>query len=280
MIFGDWLLTKWWLCCILFVERGREMLGERKSLTRYLVATGLFCSLMLTLVFPGAVYADTVQSYTFESPGGYTTEHPSGTSYAEFSTGDDVFGRNNRDTNWDAGWGARTGDWFFGWRDPEGQDSVTDQPFIFVSNEIDISGYDSVQVSVYWRADGVFEDSGAYADILRMYLIEDSTAQSYFFDASKTDLDACTDWTEATETVPDSVNTIQIVIEGLNSAGEEYMAVDDITVTGNQATSITLSSFTARSPTSQATFSHRQWLALAVGLVLGGGAVAGRLRRR
>ena len=256
------------------------MFGERKSLICCSVAIALLCSLMLTLVFPSPAYADTIQSYTFESSGGYTTEHPADTAYAEFSTSDDVFGRNNDDGNWDASWGARNGDWFFGWRDPEGQDVGTGDPFIFVSNEIDISGYDSVQVSVYWRADGVFEDSGAYADILRMYLIEDSTSQSYFFNASKTDLDNCTDWTEATETVPDSVNTVQIVIEGLNSSGDEYIAVDDITVVGDQATAITLSSLTAHSPTPQPIFFRWQWLALAVGLAFGEVAVARRLLGR
>jgi hypothetical protein len=150
----------------------------------------------------------------------------------------------------------------------------TSDTFIFVSDEIDVSSYENVQVSVYWRAEGTFESGGSGGpDILRMYLIEDSTDQPYFFNASKGDLDDCTDWTEATETVPDAVNTIQIVVEGLNCATEEYMAVDDITVSGDEATVITLSSLTAHPTLSQANFFPWQWLALAGAVVAFGGVL-------
>lgn len=144
---------------------GKEMLGARKNLVCCLVAIGLLCGLVLPLAFPGTAYADTIQSYTFESAGGYTTEHPAGASYAEFSTDNDVFGRNDDDTDWDASWGARNGDWFFGWRDPEGRDVGTSDPFIFVSNEIDVSSYENVRVSVYWRADGEFEASSPVKNV-------------------------------------------------------------------------------------------------------------------
>jgi len=51
---------------------------------------------------------------------------------------------------------------------------------------------------------------------------------------------------------------------------------DDILVTDESATAITLSSLTARPTALQATFFRWQWLALAGGLALGGGAVARR----
>ena len=60
----------------------------------------------------------------------------------------------------------------------------------------------------------------------------------------------------------------------------EVTTLSDWTLASSAPTAVTLSSFTARSPTSQATFFPWQRLALAVGLVLGGGAVVGRLRRR
>ena len=192
--------------------------------------TAFFIGCVAVFAFPGASSAVTILEYDFESAGGYTTEH-AGLPADEFSTGSDVFGRNDDDANWNGFWGAMNGDWFFGWRDPEGQDIGTIDPFVFVSDEIDVSAYISVEVSVYWRADGDFEQY----DMLRMYTIEDGVTMPYFFETDEFDLDSSWDWVEATTSVFEEVETIQVVIEGLSNGGMEYLAVDDVSVTGEIA---------------------------------------------
>ncbi|MBN1673916.1 MAG: PEP-CTERM sorting domain-containing protein [Kiritimatiellae bacterium] len=180
----------------------------------------------MMLLATAACRGGVIRAYDFETAGGYTTEHPTNAACPEFSVGDDVFGRNNNDTNWDAAWGAKTGAWFFAWRDPEGQDPSTAEPFVLRTDPIDLSGYTGVQVSVYWRADGLFEAT----DVLRMHLVQDGTAQAPFFAALEPDLENCTDWTLEAAAVPDSVGSVQVVVEGLCNAADEYIAIDNLVV--------------------------------------------------
>ncbi len=225
------------------------MFDERRVLLWGMISTALILCATTVLVLPGTARAALIQEYTFEVAGGYTTEHPDGVSFSEFSgtdegatANDDVFGRDEQsDSDWDAAWGSRNGTFFFGWRDPEGQDPSTSDPFIFISNEIDISAYVSVTVHIYWRAEGAFEAS----DLLSVYLIEDSVAQAPFWTATELELESSVDYALESTTVDDTVDTIQIVIEGLNNAGTEYMAVDDVAVYGALATAVEMTSFTA-----------------------------------
>ena len=197
---------------------------------RNVTFTAFFLGCVVFFTCPGTSSALTIHEFDFESPGGYTTEHDGGL-WQEFSTGSDVFGRNDDDANWNGFWGAMNGDWFFGWRDPEGQDIGTIEPFVFVSDEIDVGAYISVEVTVHWRADGDFEQY----DMLRMYTIEDGVTMPYFFEAEESDLDNSWDWAEATASVFEEVEGVQIVIEGLTNGGMEYLAVDAVSVTGEIA---------------------------------------------
>ncbi|MBN1668861.1 MAG: hypothetical protein JW862_17345 [Anaerolineales bacterium] len=188
-------------------------------------------------VRPGHAVPQSVvlQSYTFESPGGYSSQHPPGSFYPEFSAGGDVFGRvETNDSNWGGGWGARTGSWFFGWRDSDAVDPGTTQAFVFVSDPIDISAYEQVSVSFHWRVQGLYSPAGP--DFLRAYLICDGVVQPDFFAPTSEMLNNSYLWQEVSVPVPTGAQQFQLVIAALSTSGSKKMAIDDIAISQHPVT--------------------------------------------
>lgn len=109
-------------------------------------------------------------------------------------------------------------------------------PALVIEKEIDLAGYENIVLKYFYRGDSNAEDSSGGVDWLKVYWKKSSDAEYTLLNTHQ-NLDALGDnWSsEISTNIPDASDSlIKIKFELNITAADEIIAIDDVSITGNE----------------------------------------------